>query len=74
MATTAERIREIVANELCLFVGEASDYDSLSERFHMDSLNRAEIVMALEDDLGIFLDLDMQFDTIGQLIEQVEAT
>lgn len=71
MATTAETIRAIVADQLFLSV-DISDHDSLSG-LGMDSLDMAEIVLAVEHDLGIDLDLMMKFDTVFQLIEAVEA-
>jgi len=75
MTTTAQSIREIVAEQLCLGC-EAADHDSLSGQFGMDNLDRVEIIMAIEDDLGIELSDDLMdgFDTVWQLIEAVETT
>jgi len=72
MSTTAESIREIVREQLCLSPGEASDYESLKEKYQMDSLDMAEIILAVED-IGVELPLTYEFDTIRQLIEAVEA-
>lgn len=73
LETVRSTIRAIVAEQLCIPPDEASDHDSLSERYQMDSLDQAEIIMAIEDDLKIELDLATEFDTTFQLVEAVEA-
>lgn len=72
MKLTADSVREIVAEQLGFFLSEASDYDSLTENYGMDSLDMVEIVLAVED-MGIELPLTYEFDTIRQLIEAVET-
>lgn len=72
--TAADQIRGIVREQLCLSPGEASDHDSLSAKYQMDSLDQAEIILAIEDVLKIELDILLKFDTIAALIEAVEAT
>lgn len=71
--TAADQIRSIVREQLCLSPGEASDHDSLSAKYQMDSLDQAEIIIAIECELAIELDILLKFDTIWQLIEAVEA-
>lgn len=73
LETVRSTLRSIVAEQLCISPDEASDHDSLSERYQMDSLDQAEIIIAIECDLAIELDLDLSFDTVSQLIEAVEA-
>jgi len=75
MTTTAQSIREIVREQLCLSPGEVSDYDSLSQKHKMDSLDRVEIGLTVEHVLKVELDDDVmfRFDTTFQLIEAVEA-
>jgi acyl carrier protein len=73
MPTLADKIVEIVAEQLCFFCTDAAKHESLSDLYHMDSLDRAEIILAVECDLGIELPIDFSFDTISQLIEAVEA-
>lgn len=75
MPTTAETIREIVADQLSLSPGEIADHDSLSQKHRMDSLDRVEIGLTIEHVLKVELDDDVmfRFDTIFQLIEAVEA-
>jgi acyl carrier protein len=73
--TTAQQIREIVAEQLCMSYGMAADHESLSEKYRMDSLDRVEIGLTVEHALSVELDDDVlfRFDTTAQLIEAVEA-
>lgn len=75
MTTTAQRIREIVAEQLCVSPVEIADHDSLSQKHKMDSLDRVEIGLTVEHVLKVELDDDVmfRFDTVWQLIEAVEA-
>jgi acyl carrier protein len=74
MTTTASRIREIVAEQLCLDMGKVTEHESLTNAHGMDSLDRVEIVITLEDEFDIDIpDERMEkFDTVWQLIEVVE--
>lgn len=76
MTTTAQSIREIVAEQLCMSPAEISDHDSLSQKHKMDSLDRVEIGLTVEHVLKVELDDDVmfRFDTIAALIEAVETT
>lgn len=74
MSTVANQIRSIVRDQLCLSPGEASDHDSLRQ-YGMDSLDAAEIILTVEDALGIEIDdsVMFKFDTVSQLVEAVDA-
>jgi acyl carrier protein len=75
MTTTAQSIREIVAEQLCVSPTEIADHDSLSQKHRMDSLDRVEIGLTVEHVLKVELDDNVmfRFDTVWQLIEVVEA-
>ena len=76
MTTTAQSIREIIAEQLCASPTEIADHDSLSQKHRMDSLDRVEIGLTVEHVLKVELDDDVmfRFDTIAALIEAVETT
>ena len=47
--------------------------DTTFESLGIDSLDTVEMVMELEDELGIELDLEDKIATVGELAEFVEA-
>jgi len=47
--------------------------DSTFESLGVDSLTTVELVMALEDELGVELDMDDKVETVGELVKFVES-
>ena len=66
-----EKIQETVAQHLDCKVEEISR-ESTFESLGIDSLDAVELVMELEEALGIQLDLDRDLETIDELVKFVE--
>lgn len=66
-----EKIQKVVAQHLDC-EAEAVTRESSFESLGIDSLDAVELVMELEEELGIPLDLDRDLDTIDQLVKFVE--
>lgn len=67
-----QAIRELIADRL------ECDIDSitLDSRFHdlgIDSLDTVELLMQLEDELGITIELDQKVETVGELVSFIES-
>ncbi len=70
MADTAERVREIIANELGVELEKVTDEASFVEDLGADSLDTVELVMAFEEEFGIEIpDEDAEkMQTVGDAI------
>ncbi len=66
-----EKIQEVVAEHLDCDVEEIKR-ESTFESLGIDSLDAVELVMELEESLGVPLDLDRDLDTIDELVKFVE--
>ena len=66
-----EKIQEVVAEHLDCDVEEIKR-ESTFESLGIDSLDAVELVMELEESLGVPLDLDRDLDTIDELVTFVE--
>ncbi|MBQ3356706.1 MAG: acyl carrier protein [Oscillospiraceae bacterium] len=68
-----ERIRSYLSEQLDIPAEELSR-DTTFESLHLDSLDMVEMVMDMEEELGIDLgmDGDMQLETIGDLADYIE--
>ena len=66
-----EKIQEVVAEHLDCDVEEVKR-ESTFESLGIDSLDAVELVMELEESLGVPLDLDRDLDTIDELVKFVE--
>lgn len=66
-----EKIQETVAQHLDCDVAEIKR-ESTFESLGIDSLDAVELVMELEEALGIQMDLDRDLDTIDDLVKFVE--
>ena len=66
-----EQIAEIVAEHMDCEV-ETIKRESKFEDLGIDSIDAVELVMKLEEGLGIQLDLDRNLDTIDDLVKFVE--
>ena len=68
-----ERIRTYLAGQLDIPAEEMSR-ETTFESLHLDSLDMVEMVMDLEEELGIDLGMegDLQIETIGDLADFIE--
>ena len=68
-----ERIRNYLAGQLDIPAEEMSR-ETTFESLHLDSLDMVEMVMDLEEELGIDLGMegDLQIETIGDLADFIE--
>jgi acyl carrier protein len=71
MSDTAERVKEIIANELGVEKGKVTEEASFVEDLGADSLDTVELVMAFEEEFGIEIpDEDAEgMQTVGDAIE-----
>ena len=67
------RIRTYLSEQLDIPV-EEMDRDTTFESLHVDSLDMVEMVMDMEEELGIDFEMDgdMKLDTIGDLADYIE--
>lgn len=70
-----EKVIEIIANQLC--IGDKSKIKpetSISRDLGGDSLDKVELVMNIESDLGVTIldEGDPYFDTVGDVIRLVK--
>ncbi|MBQ6431080.1 MAG: acyl carrier protein [Oscillospiraceae bacterium] len=68
-----ERIRSYLSSQLDIPAEELSR-DTTFESLHLDSLDMVEMVMDMEEELGIDLGMegDMQLETLGDLADYIE--
>lgn len=68
-----ERIRNYLSGQLDIPAEELSR-ETTFESLHLDSLDMVEMVMDMEEELGIDLGMegDMQLETIGDLADYIE--
>jgi acyl carrier protein len=71
MSETADRVREIIANELGVELDKVTDEASFVEDLGADSLDTVELVMAFEEEFGIEIpDEDAeQMQSVGDAIK-----
>ncbi|MBP3633585.1 MAG: acyl carrier protein [Oscillospiraceae bacterium] len=67
-----EKIANYLANQLDISADEITA-DTTFESLGVDSLDTVEMVMDLEDELGIELELEEKIATIGELVAFVES-
>ena len=67
-----EKIAKYLAEQLDIAVEEISP-DTTFESLGVDSLDTVEMVMDLEDELGVELELEEKIATIGELVAFVES-
>ena len=67
-----EKIAAIVADHIGGDVAEITEATTFEE-LGVDSLDTVEMVMKLEEDLGVELEMEGQFATIGDLVKYVES-
>jgi len=67
-----EKIANYLANQLDMSADEITA-DTTFESLGVDSLDTVEMVMDLEDELGIELELEEKIATVGELVAFVES-
>ena len=74
MSEAADRVREIIANELGVEMEKVTDEASFVEDLGADSLDTVELVMAFEEEFGVDIpDEDAeQMRTVGDAISYLQ--
>ena len=67
-----EKIAKYLAEQLDIAVEDISA-DTTFESLGVDSLDTVEMIMDLEDELGVELELEEKIATIGELVAFVES-
>jgi len=67
-----EKIAAIIADHTGGDVSEITK-ETTFEELGVDSLDTVEMVMRLEEDIGIELEMDGKFETVGDLVKFVES-
>jgi len=75
MSEIADRVREIIAEQLMVDLEEVTDEASLVDDLGADSLDTVELLMEMEDEFGIEIpDQDVEkIVTVGEAIAYIEA-
>ncbi len=74
MSDAADRVREIIANELGVEMEKVTDEASFVEDLGADSLDTVELVMAFEEEFGVEIPDEEaeQITTVGEAVDLVE--
>lgn len=74
MADAADKVREIIANELGVEMEKVTDEASFVEDLGADSLDTVELVMAFEEEFGVEIpDEDAELmQTVGDAIRYLQ--
>ena len=74
MSYAADKVREIIANELGVEMEKVTDEASFVEDLGADSLDTVELVMAFEEEFGVEIpDEDAeQMQTVGDAIRYLQ--
>ena len=67
-----EKIAEVIADHTGGDVTEITEATTFEE-LGVDSLDIVEMVMRFEEELGVELELEDKFDTVGALVKFVES-
>ena len=67
-----EKIRSYLASELDISEDEITR-DTTFESLGVDSLDTVEVVMDLEQELGVELEIEEKIATVGELVDFVES-
>jgi acyl carrier protein len=75
MAVDVEKIKEIVAEQLGVDVGEVTQDASFVDDLGADSLDTVELVMALEEEFGLEIPDEEaeKITTVGDAVKYIEA-
>ena len=74
MATTAERVRDIVVEQLGVSSDQVSPEAKFVDDLGADSLDTVELIMALEEEFGIEIDDEdaEKLQTVEEVIKYIE--
>ncbi len=67
-----EKLISYLSRELDI-PAEGIDRDTTFESLHLDSLDTVEMLMELEDELGVDLEIEEKLGTVGELADFIEA-
>ena len=67
-----EKIQAYLASQLDIPASEIT-YDTTFESLGVDSLDTVEMVMDLEEQLGVDLELEEKIATVGELVEYIDS-
>ena len=67
-----EKIRAYLASELDISEDEITR-DTTFESLGVDSLDTVEMLMNLEDKIGVEIELSQKVETVGELVDFVES-
>lgn len=71
MATIEERVKKVIAEQLCVGEAEVTNEASFIDDLGADSLDTVELVMALEEAFGIEIP-DNVAETIGTVQQAID--
>ena len=66
-----EKVAEMLANHLSI-EQDSIKMETTFEELGVDSLDTVDMVMELEEELGIELELDEKISTVGEMVKLVE--
>ena len=69
---TIEKVKELLAEHLEMDVAEITD-ETTFEDLDIDSLDTVELLMNLEDEIGIEIELDQKVETIDDLDKFIQS-
>ena len=67
-----EKLINYLSKELDI-PAEEMDRDTTFESLHLDSLDTVEMLMDLEEELGVDLEMEEKMSTIGELVDFIES-
>jgi acyl carrier protein len=67
-----EKLIAYLSRELDIPAGDL-DRDTTFESLHLDSLDTVEMLMELEEELGVDLELEEKLSTLGELADFIES-
>ena len=73
MSEIAERVKAIIVDKLSVDENEVTPNASFSTDLGADSLDTVELLMSLEDVIGIEIELDQKVETIGELDKFIQS-
>lgn len=75
MKTTADRTRQVIADEASCSLEQAADDKHLTTDLGLDSLDRFELTIVLEDEFGIEItdEESAHLNTVGEIVALVES-